>query len=126
MNKPVLGLMLGGFLGIFDGLSALVSAPETAPGIVGIVIGSTFKGVLVGALAGWFARRVQSVPAGVLFGFACGALFAFLVAAMPQPSGVHYYWQIILPGSVLGLIVGYATQRYPTVVSRQSRVGSQS
>jgi len=112
MNKPVLGMMLGGFLGIFDGLSALVSAPETAPGILGIVIGSTFKGLLVGVLAGWFARRVRSVRSGVLFGMACGAFFAFLVAAIPQPSGVHYWWQIMLPGCVLGLIVGYATQRY--------------
>jgi hypothetical protein len=34
------------------------------------------------------------------------------VAAIPQPSGVHYYWEIMLPGSVLGVIVGYATQRY--------------
>jgi hypothetical protein len=112
MNKPVLGLVLGGFLGIFDGLSALVSAPETAPGIVGIVIGSTFKGLLVGVLVGWFARRVHSLTAGVLVGLLCGAFFAFLVAAIPQPSGVHYYWQIMLPGSVLGLIVGYATQKY--------------
>lgn len=40
-----------------------------------------------------------------------GTTVAF-VAAMPQPSGEHYYWQIILPGSVLGVIVGYATQRY--------------
>jgi membrane protease YdiL (CAAX protease family) len=112
MNKPLLGVLLGGFLGIFDGLSALLSAPETAPGIVGIVIGSTFKGVLVGALAGWFARRVHSVGTGMLFGALCGAFFAFLVAVMPQPSGVHYYWQIVLPGTVLGLIVGYATQRY--------------
>jgi hypothetical protein len=112
MNKPVLGLLLGGFLGIFDGLSALISAPETAPDIVGIVIGSTFKGLLVGALVGWFARRAHSLTANVLFGLLCGAFFAFLVAAIPQPSGVHYYWQIMLPGSVLGLIVGYATQKY--------------
>ena len=76
------------------------------------MIGSTFKGVLVGVLAGWYARRVHSLRAGVLFGLLCGAFFAFLVAAIPQPSGVHYYWQIMLPGSVLGLIVGYATQRY--------------
>jgi membrane protease YdiL (CAAX protease family) len=55
---------------------------------------------------------VNSVPAGIVFGLAVGAFFAFLVAAMPQPSGEHYYWEIILPGSVLGLIVGYATQRY--------------
>jgi hypothetical protein len=32
-------------------------------------------------------------------------------AAIPQPSGEHYWWQIILPGSVVGLIVGYATQQ---------------
>jgi hypothetical protein len=112
VSKPLVGVILGGILGIFDGLSALLSAPEVAPGIVGIVIGSTFKGLVVGALAGWFARKVHSLAAGVLVGLALGAFFAYLVAAMPQPSGVHYYWQIILPGSILGIIVGYATQRY--------------
>ena len=116
----MLGLILGGILGIFDGLTALLSAPEVAPQIVGIVIGSTFKGVLVGALAGWFARKVHSLPAGLLFGLAVGAFFAFLVAAMPQPSGEHYWWEIMLPGSVLGMIVGYATQRYGVPVPRRS------
>jgi peptidoglycan/LPS O-acetylase OafA/YrhL len=112
MNKPVLGLLLGGVLGIFDGLSALISAPETAPMITQIVIGSTFKGLIVGVLVGWFATRTRSVPAGVIVGLAVGAFFAFLIAAMPNPDGTHYYWQIVLPGSVLGMIVGYATQRY--------------
>lgn len=112
MSKPVLGLILGGILGVFDGLSALLSAPETAPHIVGIVIGSTFKGLVAGVLIGWFARKVQSVPAGILVGLATGAFFAYLVAAMGSADGVHYYWEIILPGSVLGIIVGYATQRY--------------
>jgi MFS family permease len=112
MNKPVLGLVLGGILGVFDGLTALVSAPEVAPQIVGIVIGSTFKGLLAGVLIGWFAKKVPSLPAGLLVGVAIGAFFAFLVAAMPSPDGKHYYWEIILPGSVLGLIVGYATQKY--------------
>jgi hypothetical protein len=108
MNKPVLGMALGALLGVFDGLSALVSAPETAPGIVGIVIGSTFKGLLVGLLAGWFATRTRSVGAGILVGLALGAFFAYLIAAMQGA----YYWEIILPGSVLGIVVGYATQRY--------------
>jgi uncharacterized membrane-anchored protein YhcB (DUF1043 family) len=52
------------------------------------------------------------VPAGVVVGLAVGAFFAFLVAAMPNPDGSHYWWQIMLPGSVLGMIVGYSTQRY--------------
>ena len=112
MKKPVLGLLLGGALGIVDGLSALVSAPETAPLITGIVIGSTFKGIIVGLLVGWFAMRKESLSAGIVVGLAIGAFFAFLVAAMPQPDGTHYWWQIMLPGSVLGMIVGYATQRY--------------
>jgi hypothetical protein len=112
MNKPVYGLLLGGFLGVFDGLSALLSAPETAPQIGTIVAGSTFKGVLAGLLIGWFARRVRSVPLGIAFGLVVGAAFATAIAAMPNPDGSHYWWQIILPGSVLGLIVGYATQRH--------------
>ena len=118
MNKPLLGLVLGGILGVFDGLSALVSAPEVAPQIVGIVIGSTFKGLLAGVLIGWFARKVPSVPAGLLVGLAIGAFFAFLIAVMPSADGKHYYWEIILPGSVLGLIVGYATQKYGTPATR--------
>ena len=112
MNKPVFGLILGGILGVFDGLTALVSAPETAPQIVGIVIGSTVKGIIAGVLIGWFARKVDSLGYGILFGLGVGALLAYAVAAIPDPSGKHYYWQIMLPGSILGIIVGYATQRY--------------
>lgn len=112
MSKPILGMVLGGVLGIFDGLTALVSAPEAAPQIVAIVIGSTIKGLIVGGLTGWFARRARSLTAVLIFGIAVGAFFAFLVAAMPDPSGKHYYWEIVLPGSVVGLLVGYATARW--------------
>ncbi len=112
MSKTVLGIVLGGILGIFDGLSALVSAPETAPEIASIVIGSTFKGIVAGFLIGWFARKVNSLPLGILFGTAVGLVLAFLVAWMNAASGKNYYWQIMLPGGVLGTIVGFATQRY--------------
>lgn len=123
MNKPVFGMLLGGFLGIFDGLSALVSAPETAPQIVGIVIGSTFKGLVAGVLIGWFARRVDSLPLGILFGLVVGLLLAYGVAAMNAAQGQHYYWEIMLPGSILGVIVGYATQRYTPRREAVSRPG---
>lgn len=116
MKKPVLGLLLGGALGIFDGLSALVSAPEVAPAIVGIVIGSTFKGIIAGVAIGYFSHKVKSLALGILFGLAIGAFLAFLVAMNPDPeTGKHYYWEIMLPGSLVGIIVGYATQKYGTL-----------
>jgi hypothetical protein len=121
MNKPVLGMLLGGILGIFDGLSALVSAPETRPLILGIVIGSTVKGLIAGVLIGWFARKVDSLPLGIMFGLVVGLTLAFLVAAMPSETGEHYYWQIMLPGSFVGLIVGYATQRYGSRPARRAQ-----
>jgi hypothetical protein len=112
VNKPLFGLVLGGILGVFDGLTALVSAPETAPQIVGIVIGSTIKGIIAGVAIGFFAKKVNSLPLGILFGLGVGLLLAFAVAAMPDPSGKHYYWEIMLPGGIVGMIVGYATQHY--------------
>ena len=111
MNKPLLGLMLGAVLGAFDGLTALLT-PEAVPQIVGIIFGSTFKGLIVGVLVGWYAYRVQSMAKGLLVGLVVAAFFAFLIAAMPDPSGKHYWVEIMLPGSVVGLIVGYATQRF--------------
>ena len=113
MNKPVLGLALGGVLGALDGLTALFSGgPEVKAEIVGIVIGSTFKGLVAGVLTGWFARKVNSLTLGMLFGLSVAALFAFLVAWNQAAHGEPYYLAIMLPGSLVGLIVGYTTQRY--------------
>ena len=111
MNKPVYGLLLGGILGIFDGLSAWFY-PEVRTQIMGIVIGSTFKGLITGVCIGYFAKKVNSLGLGILFGLAVGMFLAFLVAAMPNPAGKHYYFEIMLPGSILGAVVGFATQRY--------------
>ena len=117
MSKPVLGLLVGGILGIFDGLSALVSAPNdpaVKAGIVGIVVGSTFKGLLTGALIGWYARRSRALAPTLIFGLAVGLALAFLVCLAQKMGGQPpYYWQIMLPGGILGLIVGYVTFRSP-------------
>ncbi len=122
MTKPVLGLALGCVLGVFDGLSALISAPgdpNVKAGIVGIVIGSTIKGILTGAIIGWFAKRTNSLASGILFGLVVGVALAALVCLMQALGGQPaYYWQIMLPGGLLGMIVGYATVRYGAGVTR--------
>ena len=107
MNKILLGVVLGGVLGVFDGLTAWFT-PQVRSEIVGIVVGSTIKGIIAGVLIGVFARKVNSLALGVVFGVGVGLLLAFGVAYMQH----GYYFQIMLPGSMLGLIVGYATQRY--------------
>jgi hypothetical protein len=45
-------------------------------------------------------------------------LLAFLVAAMPDESGKHYWIEIMIPGSLVGLILGYITQKYGRVQTR--------
>jgi hypothetical protein len=111
MNKVVLGLLVGGILGIFDGLSAWFT-PAVRAQLLGIVVGSTVKGLIAGILIGYFAKKVNSLPLGLLFGLGIGLLLAYAVAAMPDPSGKHYYFEIMLPGGIVGMIVGYATQRF--------------
>src|SRR5690349_14606392 len=120
MNKTVLGLVVGGILGIFDGLTAWFT-PAARAQIVQIVIGSSIKGLIAGVLIGYFARKVQSLPWGIVFGLAVGLVLAFAVAAMPDPSGKHYYFEIMLPGGIVGMIVGYATQRFGTGPQTASR-----
>jgi hypothetical protein len=111
MNKVLLGVIVGAVLGVIDGLTAWFT-PEVRDQMVGIVIGSTMKGVVAGVLIGFFARKVNSLALGILFGGAVGLLLAYAVAAMPDPSGKHYYFEIMLPGTIVGLLVGYATQKY--------------
>ncbi|MGB7463004.1 MAG: hypothetical protein WBW14_08920 [Candidatus Acidiferrum sp.] len=107
MNKVLLGLLLGALLGAIDGGTAWFT-PSVRAQLAGIIVGSTVKGLIAGMAAGFFARKVNSVPLGILFGLGVGALLAFIVAYMQH----GYYLEIILPGSIVGMIVGYATQRY--------------
>ncbi len=111
MNKPVIGLALGAGLGFFDGLTAWFT-PEVRPLLAGILVGSSVKGMVVGLAAGFLARKVNNVAVGVGFAFLLALGLAWLVAAMPSETGKHYYWEIMVPGSIVGAIVGFATQQY--------------
>jgi hypothetical protein len=111
VNKVLLGVLLGGVLGVFDGLTAWFT-PAVRSQLLGIVIGSTAKGLIAGVCIGLFARKVSSLPWGIVFGLVVGLVLAYAIAAMPDPSGKHYYFEIMLPGGLVGLIVGYATQRF--------------
>ncbi|HMD32813.1 MAG TPA: hypothetical protein VKG84_12945 [Candidatus Acidoferrales bacterium] len=109
MNKILIGVILGTVLGFFDGWTAWFT-PDVRAQILSIVIGSTAKGLVAGVLIGWFARKVNSLPLGILFGLGVGLLLAFFVANMQH----KYYFEIMLPGGLVGLIVGYATQKFGT------------
>ncbi len=111
MSKPVLGLILGAVLGVLDGLSALFY-PEAAPKITEIVFFSSLKSLIAGLILGLFARKVNSMGKGLLFGGVIGLLLAFLVALAPDEAGNYYFVEIMAPGAIVGFILGFATQKY--------------
>ena len=107
MSKPLLGVVVGAILGAIDGLTAWFT-PAVRDQLGGIVIGSTIKGIIAGVAIGFFAKKFHSLPIGILFGVLVGAFLAYLTARL---NG-GYYFQIMLPGTIVGLIVGFATQKY--------------
>jgi hypothetical protein len=109
VSKTTFAMVIGAVLGVLDGLSAYFSEPEVRPVILSIVAGSTVKGVVTGLLIALFERKVKSLALGVVFGLAVGLAFAYLVTLGNPPS---YFWKIMLPGGLVGLIVGYATYKH--------------
>jgi hypothetical protein len=59
------------------------------------------KGMLVGLLCSWFARKAH--PA--IWGIAVGS------AAADRVNGRHPYLQVMLPGCMVGALVGFLTRR---------------
>jgi F0F1-type ATP synthase assembly protein I len=113
-NKIVIGVLFGAILGAVDGATAWFT-PAVRSMMAVIMVSSSIKGMLVGLFSGWFARKVQSTRWGIILGSALGLLFAFGVAAMPSETGEHYYLEIMLPGFVVGAIIGFLTQRMGAV-----------
>jgi len=113
MNKIAVGLVFGLILGAVDGATSWFY-PEARSMITGIMVGSSIKGMVVGLLSGWFARKVQSTGWGIAMGSGIGLLLAFFVAAADTVNGRHPYLEIMLPGFVVGAIIGFLTQRLGT------------
>ena len=126
LNRPLVGLFAGLVLGALDGLSALLSAPELSGEIAGIVMGSSFKGVLAGVITGIIARKLSSNG----WGLAVGAVVAICVTApIAYMNATHYgqpsyFWKIMLPGALVGAIVGFIIMRYGKAPAKRSASAS--
>ena len=99
MNRPLLGLLVGGVLGVLDGSTAFFSAPELRTEIAGIIMGSSVKGLVAGLVTGFIVRRMGSLSVGVIVGIVVGFLLAIPVAYLNATyyENVSYwlFWQSI-------------------------------
>jgi hypothetical protein len=111
LTKPMLGLALGGTLGLLDGLSGFFE-PSLAPMMGSVITFSLLKGLVAGVAIGYCSQKVRSVPVGIVAGIGIAAVLSLLVVLH---AGMGLFWDIVLPGMLLGGIVGFATQRFGRV-----------
>jgi hypothetical protein len=106
MKKIGLGLLLGAVLGVLDGATSWFT-PAVRAMLLQIIVGSVIKDALVGVICGIFATKVRGAGSGVVFGAAVAGAFAFLVAYLQHA----HYVEIMIPGTMVGMLLGFATQR---------------
>ncbi|HXT75043.1 MAG TPA: hypothetical protein VN780_02030 [Candidatus Eisenbacteria bacterium] len=122
MTKPVLGLILGGTLGLIDGLSGFFE-PSLAPMMGSVITFSMLKGLVAGIAIGYLSQRVRSIAIGITAGMAIAAVLSLVVV---MHAGMALFWDIMLPGMLLGAIVGFATQRWGKLGVSRSATAAQS
>ncbi len=108
LTKPMLGLAVGGTLGLLDGLSGFLE-PSLAPVMAGVITSSLLKGLVAGVVIGYVSQKLHSMALGLLAGMAIGALLSLFLILW---AGVAAFWDILLPGMLLGVIVGFTTQKF--------------
>jgi hypothetical protein len=108
LTKPMLGLAVGGILGLLDGLSGFFE-PSLAPLMGSVITFSLLKGLVSGIVTGYVSQRVYSLLVGILAGTGIAGVLSLLVILH---AGMALFWDILLPGMLLGAIVGFATQRF--------------
>ena len=108
LTKPVLGLAVGGVLGLLDGLSGFFE-PSLAPVMGSVITFSLLKGLAAGITTGYVSQRIHSMLLGILAGIGIAAALSLLVV---MHAGMALFWDIMIPGMLLGAVVGFATQRF--------------
>jgi hypothetical protein len=108
LTKPMLGLAVGGTLGLLDGLSGFLE-PSLAPLMTSVITFSLLKGLLSGVAIGFVSQRVHSMAVGLLAGLGIAAALSLLVILQ---AGMALFWDIMLPGMLLGVVVGFTTQKF--------------
>jgi hypothetical protein len=108
LTKPMLGLAVGGTLGLLDGLSGFL-VPSLAPVMTSVITFSLLKGLVSGIAIGYVSQRFHSMFVGILAGIGIGAALSLLVILR---AGMALLWDIMLPGMLLGVVVGFATQKF--------------
>lgn len=108
LTKPMLGLAVGGTLGLLDGLSGFLE-PSLAPVMSSVITFSLLKGLVSGAAIGYVSKKVHSIALGMLAGMAIAAVLSLLVILR---AGMSLFWDIMLPGMLLGVVVGFTTQKF--------------
>jgi hypothetical protein len=108
LTKPMLGLAVGGTLGLLDGLSGFLE-PSLAPVMSSVITFSLLKGLVSGIAIGYVSQRFHSVLVGVLAGIGIAGALSLLVILR---AGMVLFWDIMLPGMLLGVVVGFTTQKF--------------
>jgi len=112
MKRVLFAVVLGTILGALDGLAAWFE-PDVRSKLGMIVMLSSVKSMIVGLAVGIFAVFVKKPLPIILFAVIASLAFAWWVASSPDPdTDKHYYAQIMTTGGIVGLLLGYATQRY--------------
>ena len=108
LTKPMLGLAVGGTLGLLDGLSGFLE-PSLAPVMTSVITFSLLKGLVSGIAIGYVSQRFHSMLMGILAGIGIAAALSLLVILR---AGMALFWDIMLPGMLLGVVVGFTTQKF--------------
>ena len=108
LTKPMVGVAVGGTLGLLDGLSGFLE-PSLAPVMSSVITFSLLKGLLSGVAIGYVSQRLHSMALGILAGLGIAAALSLIVIL---DAGMALFWDIMLPGMLLGVVVGFTTQRF--------------